>query len=70
MGKPIVRTDKWGLQPSPEVRLHLLATVDEYRAYCKALSYVVMGHWPKLTSAPSFCAAVEKLTHRTEVQLP
>lgn len=65
MSKAIVRTDKWGLQPSPEVRLHLLATVDEYRAYCKALSYVVMGHWPELAEAQSFCAAVERLIHRT-----
>lgn len=65
MSKAIVRTDKWGLQPSPEVRLHLLATVDEYRAYCKALSYVVMGHWPELVEAKSFCAAVERLIHRT-----
>ena len=65
MSRTIVRTDKWPLQPSPEVRLHLLATVDEYRAYCKALSYVVMGHWPELVAATSFCAAVEKLIHRT-----
>jgi IS605 OrfB family transposase len=47
------------------VRLHLSATVDEYRAYSKALSYVVMGHWPELTAAKSFCAAVERLIHRT-----
>jgi putative transposase len=65
MSKAIVRTDKWGLQPSPEVRLHLAATVDEYRDYCKALSYVVIGHWPELVAAKSFCAAVEKLIHRT-----
>jgi IS605 OrfB family transposase len=65
MSKAIVRTDKWSLQPSPEVRLHLSATVHEYRAYCKALSYVVMGHWPELAEAKSFCAAVEKLIHRT-----
>ncbi|WP_298976358.1 transposase [uncultured Thermosynechococcus sp.] len=65
MGKAIVRTDKWGLDPSPEARLHLLATIDQYRAYCKALSYVVMAHRPKLVAAPSFCAAVEKLIHRT-----
>jgi putative transposase len=65
MSKAIVRTDKWGLQPSPEVRLHLSATVDEYRAYCKALSYVVMGHWSELAEAKSFCAAVERLIHHT-----
>ncbi|MEN9210056.1 MAG: transposase [Thermostichus sp. DG02_2_bins_29] len=66
MGKSaIIRTDKWGLNPLPEVKLHLLETVDEYRAYCKALSYLVMGHWPNLVAAPSFCAAVEKLIHPT-----
>ncbi len=65
MGKAIVRTDKWGLDPSPEVRLRLLATIDQYRAYCKALSYVIMAHRPKLVAVPSFCAAVEKLIHRT-----
>jgi putative transposase len=47
------------------VRLHLSATFNEYRAYCKALSNVVMGHWSKLTEAKSCCAAVERLIHRT-----
>ncbi len=65
MTQPIVRTDKLKLQPSQEVRFHLEATVLQYRAFCKALSYVVMGHWAELGSVPSFCAAVEKLIHRT-----
>ncbi|MEO1402801.1 MAG: IS200/IS605 family accessory protein TnpB-related protein [Cyanobacteria bacterium J06635_1] len=65
MAKEIVRTDKWHLQPSADVRLHLEATVDEYRAFCKALSYVIMGHWSELSKAKSFCAAVERLIHRT-----
>lgn len=65
MSKSIIRTDKWHLQPSPEVRLHLTETVSKYRAYCKALSYVIMGHWTELMAAKSFCAAVEKLIHRT-----
>jgi putative transposase len=65
MGKSIVRTDKWSLQPLPEVRRYLQATVNKYRAYCKALNYVVMGHWPELAESKSFCAAVEKLIHRT-----
>ena len=43
-----------------------MATVSEYRAFCKALSYVVMGHWTKLVKADSFCAAVEKLIHVTK----
>ncbi len=61
LGKSIIRTDKWGLKPSPEVKLYLLGTVNEYRAYCKALSYVVMAHWPELVAAPGFCAVI----HRT-----
>lgn len=66
MAQSIVRTEKWILQPSPEVRLHLEATVSEYRAFCKALSYVIMGRWSVLMEAKSFCAAVEKLIHRTK----
>jgi len=65
MTKSIVRTDKWQLQPSSEVLNYFRATVAEYRAFCKALSYVVMGHWTELVEAKSFCAAVEKLIHKT-----
>jgi len=65
MTKSVVRTDKWQLQPSSEVFNFFWATVAEYRAFCKALSYVVMGHWTELVEAKSFCAAVEKLIHKT-----
>jgi IS605 OrfB family transposase len=65
MTKSIVRTDKWQLQPSSEVLNYFRATVAEYRAFCKALSYVVMGDWTELVEASSFCAAVEKLIHKT-----
>ncbi|MGC9504275.1 IS200/IS605 family accessory protein TnpB-related protein [Baaleninema sp.] len=65
MDKTIIRTDKWQLRPSSKARLQLEATIDEYRAFCKALSYVVMGHWPELVAAKSFCASAEKLIHRT-----
>ncbi len=47
MAKSIIRTDKWNLNPVTEDKLNLLATVDEYRAFCKALSYVILGHWVK-----------------------
>ncbi|WP_033375378.1 IS200/IS605 family accessory protein TnpB-related protein [Spirulina subsalsa] len=65
MSKSIVRTDKWKLNPSPEVMKHLEGTVNEYRAYCKALSYVVMANWSVISTAKSQCSAVEKLIHRT-----
>lgn len=65
MSKSIVRTDKWILQPSSDVMLHLSATVAEYRAFCKALSYVVMGHWSDIANAASRCAAIERLIHKT-----
>ena len=61
MVKSIIRTDKWNLNPSLEDRMNLQATVDEYRAFCKALSYVILGHWVKLQSVDSKCVAIEKL---------
>ena len=65
MTNSIVRTDRWQLNPTPEQLGCLEATVDEYRAFCKALSYVVMGHWTEIVEATSRCAAVEKLIHKT-----
>lgn len=65
MTNSIVRTDRWQLNPTPEQHEFLDATVNEYRAFCKALSYVVMGHWTEIVEATSRCAAIEKLIHRT-----
>ncbi len=65
MGNSIVRTDRWPLNPTPETKTYLEMTVAEYRSFCKALSYVVMGHWRKIASANSRCAAVETLIHKT-----
>ncbi|MGK7896857.1 MAG: IS200/IS605 family accessory protein TnpB-related protein, partial [Xenococcus sp. (in: cyanobacteria)] len=66
MVKSIIRTDKWKLNPSNEGKIWLQATVDEYRAFCKALSYVILGHWVRLQNVDSKCAAVEKLIHQTK----
>ena len=66
MVKSIIRTDNWNLNPSTEDKICLQATVDEYRAFCKALSYVILGHWVRLQSADSKCAAIEKLIHQTK----
>lgn len=41
-------------------------TVSEYRAYCQALTGVVMTHWPQIANAKSQAGAVEALTHRTK----
>ena len=65
MNNSIVRTDRWQLNPTPEQLSYLEATVSEYRLFCKALSYVVMGHWTEISEATSRCAAVEKLIHQT-----
>ena len=66
MVKSIIRTDKWNLNPSTEDRINLQATVDEYRAFCQALSYVILGHWVKLQGVDSKCVAIEKLIHQTK----
>lgn len=65
MTNSIVRTDRWQLNPTPEQLIYLEATVNEYRSFCKALSYVVMGHWTEIVGATSRCAAIEKLIHQT-----
>jgi IS605 OrfB family transposase len=65
MTNSIVRTDRWQLNPTPEANRYLEMTVSEYRLFCKALSYVVMGHWTEIVEATSRCAAVEKLIHKT-----
>jgi IS605 OrfB family transposase len=44
---------------------YLEMTVAEYRSFCNALSYVVMGHWVDIAGADSRCAAIEKLIHKT-----
>lgn len=69
MVKSIIRTDKWNLNPSTEDRICLQATVDQYRAFCKALSYVILGHWVRLQNVDSKCVAIEKLIHQTKKNL-
>ena len=58
MVESIIRTDKWIIKPSNEAKIYLQATVDEYRAFCKALSYVILGHWTKLQNVNSKCAVI------------
>lgn len=65
MGTPIIRTDKWPLQATAHQQHLMRLTLAEYRAYCRALSIVVLNNWPALSQAPSFAAAVERLIHPT-----
>lgn len=62
----IVRTDRWLLNPSRQTTEHLAATIVQYRAFGKALTYVVYGHWVEIKSAKSQCVAVERLIHKTK----
>lgn len=66
MSHSIVRTDRWFLKPSRQTTEYLAATVTQYRAFCKALTYVVYGHWVQIKNAKSQCAAIEKLIHKTK----
>lgn len=61
----MIRTDKWPLQATPYQQHLMRLTLSEYRAFCHALSIVVLNNWPALCQAPSFAAAVERLIHPT-----
>ena len=61
----MIRTDKWPLQASFEQQRHIQETVLKYRAYCRALSVVILNNWPHLQGQASFAAAVERLVHPT-----
>lgn len=65
MSKPIIRTDKWPLQATASQREMMQQTLHQYRAFCRALSYVVLNNWPALSQAPGFAPAVERLIHPT-----
>ncbi len=65
MSKAIIRTDKWPLQATAEQQRLAQLTVNEYRAYCRALSIVILSNWPKLANEPAFMPAIERLMHPT-----
>ncbi len=65
VSKGIIRTDKWPLQANELLAGHIKTTIDEYRAYCRALSVVILNNWPQLSQSTSFAAAVERLVHPT-----
>lgn len=65
MGKTIIRSDKWPLQATAHQQKFMRQTLHEYRAYCHALSFVILNNWPRLNQAGSFTVAVERLIHPT-----
>jgi IS605 OrfB family transposase len=64
---PIIRTDKWSLNPTDEQRVLFAETVRIYRRLCRHLMGVVFTHWPELGSLNSqqVIPAVERLVHST-----
>ena len=66
MSAKMIRTDKWPLQATSHQQQLIRNTRNEYRAFCRALSVVVLNNWPVLQQAPSFAAAVERLIHPTK----
>jgi len=67
--KPIIRTDKWNLKPSPEQRLLFAQTVKVYRRLCRHLVGIIFTHWTELGGLTNqqVIPAVERLIHRTTV---
>ncbi|MEB3277929.1 MAG: transposase [Lyngbya sp.] len=65
--KPIIRTDKWSLNPTAQQRLLLAETVKVYRRLCRHLVGVIYTHWLELgeLSNQQVIPAVERLIHQT-----
>ncbi|MEJ6002536.1 transposase [Paucibacter soli] len=65
MSSTIIRTEAHSLTTSPEVRADVERTIAAYRRAVRALSGVILVHWPSLAKAKSKCQAVEALFHAT-----
>ncbi|MGG6294997.1 IS200/IS605 family accessory protein TnpB-related protein [Leptolyngbya sp. AN02str] len=65
--KPIIRTDKWSLNPTAQQRLLLAETVQIYRRLCRHLVGVIYTHWTELggLSNQQVIPAVERFIHQT-----
>ncbi|MGC8713380.1 MAG: hypothetical protein ACP5RH_13415 [Leptodesmis sp.] len=50
---PIIRTDKWHLNPTAEQRLLFAETVKVYRRLCRHLTGIVFTHWSGKSSRHS-----------------
>jgi IS605 OrfB family transposase len=66
---PIIRTDKWNLNPSTEQRLLFAQTVKVYRRLCRHLVGIIFTHWAELGELTSqqVIPAVERLIHHTSI---
>jgi len=64
---PIIRTDKWSLNPTAQQRLLFDETVQVYRRLCRHLVGVIYTHWTDLggLSSKEVTPAVERLIHAT-----
>ncbi|MCT7992424.1 IS200/IS605 family accessory protein TnpB-related protein [Laspinema olomoucense] len=64
---PIIRTDKWTLNPTAEQRHLFSETVKVYRRLCRYLVGIIFTHWPELggLSSNEQIPAVERLMHST-----
>lgn len=64
---PIIRTDKWSLNPTAQQRVLFAETVKVYRRLCRHLTGIVFTHWAELGSLNSqqVIPAVERLAHST-----
>ena len=65
MAPVIVRSESHALSTSPEVREAMTRTITAYRRAVRAVSTVLMTHWPEVCAAKSKCQAAEALFHPT-----
>ncbi|MCJ2542648.1 hypothetical protein [Thermostichus vulcanus] len=65
--KPIIRTDKWSLNPTAQQQMLFAETVKVYRRLCRHLVGVIYTHWAELggLSNQQIIPAVERLIHQT-----
>lgn len=63
----IVRTEAHALRTTPEFRADVERTLAAYRRCVRALSGIILTHWPELGSLPAKgkCQAIEALFHPT-----
>jgi putative transposase len=69
--KPIIRTDKWSLNPTAQQYVLFDKTVKVYRRLCRHLVGVIYTHWSELggLSNQQVIPAVERLIHQTAQNL-
>jgi putative transposase len=61
----LIRSESHELPSTPDLRADVARTIALYRKTVRALSTVIMTHWPALAVAPSICFSIESLFHPT-----